>query len=112
MRKPILIFALLFSLPVIAAASIADTVIIELDNNTRIIIYVDNEDELKNLENYDINAMLRDLNMTIDSADSTTRKLVIEDESGEKYVSDTTIVVNDDDSSDYYDEDEEDEIQN
>ncbi len=76
-----------------AYVNVADTVIIELENNTRIIIYVENAEGLKDLENYDINAMLRDLNLNIDSSGSDTRRLVIEDESGEKYLSDTTIVL-------------------
>jgi len=75
-----------FALQVFAGISPADTVIIELDNNTRIIIYVENEEGLRELENYDLNAMLRDLNMTIDSSGSDTRNLVIEDESGENYL--------------------------
>lgn len=81
-----------FAVPGFAGVNPADTVIIELNNNTRIIIYVENEEGLKELENYDLNAMLRDLNMTIDSSGSDTRNLVIEDESGENYLSDTTIV--------------------
>jgi len=81
-----------FVVQVFAGVNPADTVIIELDNNTRIIIYVENEEGLKELENYDLNSMLRDLNMTIDSSGSDTRNLVIEDESGENYLSDTTIV--------------------
>ncbi len=79
-----------------ALSNPADTVIIELDNNTRIIIYVEDAEGLKNLENYDLNAMLRDLNLSIDSSDADTRHLVIEDESGESYLSDTTVVLNED----------------
>lgn len=84
----------LFSVPLSAMNHNADTVIIELGNNTKIIIYVADADGLKELENYDLNAMLRDLNMSIDSSGTDTQHLVIEDESGEKYVSDTTIVLN------------------
>ena len=82
----------------------SDTVIIELDNNTRIIIYVEDEEGLKNLENYDINAMLRDLNLSIDSSGADTRHLVIEDESGESYLSDTTIVLNEESGISYNDD--------
>ena len=48
---------------------------------------------MKELENYDLNAMLKDLNLSIDSSGTDTKKLVIEDESGENYLSDTTIVL-------------------
>ena len=89
------IFSLIFSIPIFAVANPVDTVIIELGNNTRLVIIVDNEEELKNLENYDINAMLRDLNLAIDSSGSDIQQLVIEDETGENYLSDTTIVLKD-----------------
>jgi len=104
-------FLLLFSIPIFAVANPEDTVIIELGNNTRLVIIVDNEEELKNLENYDINAMLRDLNLAIDSSGSDIQQLVIEDETGEKYVFDTTIVVNETNRVSYdEDEDNVDEI--
>lgn len=93
----------------LAAFNPADTVIIELGNNTRIIIYTEDAQGLKDLENYDLNAMLRDLNLSIDSSDADTRHLVIEDESGEDYLSDTTIVLNDK-SGISYDDDREDEF--
>ena len=100
------------AVPSAAAINLSDTVIIELDENTRIIIYVKDAEGLKNLENYDINAMLRDLNLSIDSADADTRHLVIEDESGEHYLSDTTIVLNDDsdDSGIWYDHEKDEEF--
>lgn len=97
------IFCLL-AVPSTAAANLSDTVIIELDNNTRIIIIAKDAEGLKNLENYDLNAMLRDLNLSIDSSGADTRQLVIEDESGENYLADTTIVLQDEDSGIWYDD--------
>lgn len=91
----------------LAVSNPADTVVIELDNNTRIIILVKDAEGLKNLENYDLNAMLRDLNMSIDSSGADTRHLVIEDESGEKYVADTTIVLEDSGGISYHEDQEE-----
>ena len=73
-----------------------DTVIIELDNNTRIIIYTKDAEGIKELQKYDINAMLKDLSMSIDSSESEVQQLVIEDESGDRYLSDTTIVLEND----------------
>ena len=99
----------LATLPILAFGNPADTVIIELENNTRIIIYVEDAEALKDLGNYDLNAMLRDLNMSIDSSGSDTRHLVIEDENGENYLADTTIVL-DQPSGVSYDEDDPDEF--
>ena len=94
----------LMAIPVLAYQNPADTVIIELDNNTRIVIVVKDEEGLKNLENYDLNAMLRDLNLSIDSSGADTQHLVIEDESGENYLSDTTIVLNEENGITYDEE--------
>ena len=88
--KYLIYIASLFLIPLYSSGSNGDTVIIELDNNTRIIILVDSPEDLKDLENYDINAMLRDLNMSIDSSDADTKYLVIEDDTGDNYLSDTT----------------------
>ena len=99
MKRLTYILTLLFAwvaLPAVAGTQAADTVIIELGNNTRIIIYVQDAEGLKELENYDLNAMLKDLNLSIDSSGTDTKKLVIEDESGENYLSDTTIVLSND----------------
>jgi hypothetical protein len=105
--KNLLYTICLITAPAVVVGNPADTVIIELDNNTRIIILVKDAEGLKNLENYDLNAMLRDLNMSIDSSGEDTRHLVIEDESGEKYVADTTIVVEDNGGISYQDDQEE-----
>ena len=73
-----------------------DTVIIELENNARIIIYTKDAQGLRELQKYDLNAMLKDLSMSIDSSEAEVKQLVIEDESGDRYLSDTTIVLEND----------------
>ncbi len=73
-----------------------DTVIIELENNTRIIIYTKDAEGLKDLQNYDLNSMLKDLSMSIDSSQTEVKQLVIEDNEGTRYLSDTTVVIDDD----------------
>lgn len=73
-----------------------DTVIIELENNTRIIIYTKDAQGIKDLQNYDLNAMLKDLSMSIDSSQQEVSQLVIEDNEGTRYLSDTTVVLDDD----------------
>ncbi|MGI9541725.1 MAG: hypothetical protein ACR2MX_00620, partial [Cyclobacteriaceae bacterium] len=74
-----------------------DTVIIEFGNNSKMVIYLKDKEDLESLLDYDINAMLEDLSMTIDSAEADTNYLVLEDDSGERYLSDTTIVVEEED---------------
>lgn len=70
-----------------------DTVIINFGNKSKIIIYADSKEDLEAMLDYDINAMLHDLSITIAEADEDVQYLKIEDESGERYLKDTTIVI-------------------
>jgi len=93
-----------------------DTVVIKFGNNSQIVIVTDNADDLKSIEKYDLNKIVKDLNMSLDNS-GETKYLVIEDESGKKYLKDTTITIgkdgspkiyvrNDDDDDDDDDDDE------
>ncbi len=80
-----------------------DSIIIELDGNTRIVIFVKDKEGLEKLTQYDINSMLKDINMQIDSTENNKTVLIIEDESGDKYLNDTTIVISE--KTEYVDRD-------
>ena len=96
----------------------SDTIIIKFGNNSRIILIIEDKDDLEALDRYDLNAMIEDLKISIEESEEDSL-LKIEDSSGEKYLKDTTIyienkivlrdperiVVNDDD---YYDDDDDD----
>lgn len=71
----------------------ADTIIINFGNESRIIIYVNDTNDLETLLNYDINAMLQDLNTEIQDIEGEVSYLKIEDESGKRYLANTTIVI-------------------
>ena len=75
-----------------------DTVIIKFGNNSKIMILTDNPDDLKNIEKYDLNKIVKELNMSLDNS-GETKYLVIEDESGKKYLKNTTITVTDNDGN-------------
>ncbi len=77
-------------LPVIPAK---DTVVINFGNNSRIMILVDNPEELKKISEFDVNAMLKELSISVDSMAEDEQYLKIEDETGNKYLKDTSIVV-------------------
>lgn len=64
----------------------ADTIIINFGNESRIIIYVNDTNDLESLLNYNINAMLQDLNTEIQDAEGEISYLKIEDESGKRYL--------------------------
>jgi hypothetical protein len=84
--------ALLSSINALNAAS-ADTVIIELTNKSKIVIYTSDREELKGIEKYDLNQMIKDLNGALGS--KKIEKIELTDESGKKYLKDTTIVIGD-----------------
>ncbi|MCV9386415.1 hypothetical protein [Reichenbachiella ulvae] len=67
-----------------------DTVVVEFGKGSKMVIIADNQEELKKLEQIDVNQIISDLNVNLDSADSTTQEIVIEDESGEKFKKDST----------------------
>jgi uncharacterized protein YxeA len=69
-----------------------DTILIELGQNSKIILVVKDQKDLETIKNYDINKMLKDLKLSIDSSSSDVNYLQITDESGTRYLQDTTIV--------------------
>ena len=71
-----------------------DTVIIRFGNSSRIVILVKDKEDLELLKQYDINGMLKDLKIAIDTA-GDKNNLIIEDRTGETYLKDTTIVIED-----------------
>jgi len=90
--------AMLFSMGAIAGNYInplntaEDTVIIKFSNNSQIVIYVDNQNDLQNLTQYDINKILEDLNLQVNDQGDSVNVLEIKDETGEKYLKDTTVI--------------------
>ncbi len=70
-----------------------DTIIIKFGKNSQIVLYIDTKKDLEKISQYDINRMLKDLNMSITEMDDSTQVLTIEDETGRKYLNDTTIII-------------------
>ena len=79
--------------PELPGMMVKDTVIINFGNKSKIMILVDDPEELKKISEFDLNKMLKDLSISIDTMDNEEQYLKIEDETGEKYLNDTSIVV-------------------
>lgn len=62
-----------------------DTVTIQIGKGKKIIIWVDSKEDLKELQAYDINKMIRELGETVDSLDNAERVLIITNENGKEY---------------------------
>lgn len=84
-------------IPLFAMAALdplaSDTVIIELEGGSKIVIYTATKADLKALESYDFNKMIADLNNSVDS--SGTNYIELTDENGEKYKREARIVYRD-----------------
>jgi len=86
--------------PELPVLPVKDTVVINFGNNSKIMILVDNPEELKKISEFDVNAMLKDLSISVDTMNEDQQYLKIEDDTGEKYLQDTTIVVTSPDTTD------------
>lgn len=92
MKNLSILFIQLLLLPGVALASgtPSDTVVIELTSKSKIIIQTEGRDELIELESYDINKMIKDLNSALGSKKVEIYEM--KDSTGHKYLKDTTIV--------------------
>ena len=70
----------------------SDTIIIKFGINSRIVLIIDDDEDFETLDQYDLNAMIRDLKISIEKSEEDSL-LKIEDSSGEKYLKDTTIII-------------------
>ncbi|PWJ60170.1 hypothetical protein CLV98_101347 [Dyadobacter jejuensis] len=61
-----------------------DSIVISIGNKTRLVIVGENQKELEKLLQYDINALLRDLKIRLDSSQLGTT-LIVENFDGERY---------------------------
>ncbi len=101
MKKLIICFIAIFTLihgssgtPKYPELPVKDTVIINFGNNAKVMVLVDNPEDLKRISEFDINSMLQDLSLSVDTMRRDEQYLKIEDESGERYLKDTSIVLN------------------
>lgn len=94
MNKLIMVLTalVLFTYPLMGKATTdgGDTVVIELNNKSKILVYTEDRVALKDLEQYDLNKMIKDLNTALRS--SKIEKIELEDQNGKKYLKDTTII--------------------
>ena len=63
----------------------ADTITIQIGKSKKIVIWVDDKEDLAGLQVYDINKMIRDLNKTVDSLGNTRQVLIITEKNGDQY---------------------------
>jgi len=95
MKKSILCFVL----SILALAAQAkkyhaqgDSLIVQFGNNTRMVIHAKDKAGIAQLKNYDLNKIVRDLGMTLDSNNNESY-IFINEKTGKKYLHDTILVI-------------------
>ncbi len=74
----------------IASGHESDTVVITLENESKVVIYTKDKNDLRDIEKYDINKMIKDLNRSLSKSDTTYLELT--ERRKNDYIRDTTIV--------------------
>ncbi|MEO9964456.1 MAG: hypothetical protein ABJF11_01635 [Reichenbachiella sp.] len=102
---------IIFALCAISLASLAndpvkeDTVVIEFGERSKMVIYAETEQDLKDLSAYDINAMIGEINANLDSASAGSDEVSIEDKKGTRYLKENTNSDDNTGSLSYYGDD-------
>ena len=68
------------------AAYSQDSVIVNIGTTKKVIFYGKTKEDLRTLENYDLNKMLKQMNREMETIPQNTKKMVIKDYTGNSYV--------------------------
>ncbi|WP_345249053.1 outer membrane beta-barrel protein [Nibrella saemangeumensis] len=71
----------------------ADSLVILFGNKTRLVIHSDDKNGISQLAKYDLNKLVSDMGLMLDSTSSGEKYLVINEKSTQRYLRDTVIVV-------------------
>lgn len=75
------------------AASTADSLIIQFANRTRVVVYAPDKAGIKSLSAYDLNRIIREMSLSLDSLPAGKTAVTINEQDGQRYLKDTVIVV-------------------
>lgn len=71
----------------------ADSLVILFGNKTRLVIHSNDKEGIRQLSNYDINKIIRDMGMKLDSAKAGETFIVIDENRVQRYLQDTVLIV-------------------
>jgi hypothetical protein len=66
-----------------------DSVIVQFGKNSKIIIYTRNKEDFQKLQRYDVNALLHDLGVKIDSISPSETRVIVAETDGKLYLKDS-----------------------
>jgi hypothetical protein len=81
--------ALFFLTSAASALAPRDSIIVQFGNKSKIIIYTQNKDDFRKLQNYDLNRLLNDLGVKVDSISPTETRVVVAETDGKVYLKDS-----------------------
>lgn len=92
MKTCSLTFLLLFLSSSYLTANPSDSLVINFTNRTKLIIHAPDKKAIQALTGYDLNKIIREMGMKLDSVPNG-RTYVIEEKNGQRYLKDTVLVV-------------------
>lgn len=91
MKRVLFLLPALFALTSAASAlAPRDSIIVQFGNKSKIIIYTQNKEDFRQLQKYDVNALLQDLGVKVDSISPTETRVVVAETDGKLYLKDST----------------------
>lgn len=75
------------------AEPMADSLIIQFANRTKMVIYAPNREGIKSLSKYDLNKIVRDMGMRLDSVPNGQTSISIDNREGGRYLRDTVLII-------------------
>lgn len=79
--------------PTIARQTSGDSLIIQFANRTKMVIYAPDRDGIRNLSKYDLNKIVREMGMKLDSVPNGQTSISIDSKDGSRYLRDTVLVI-------------------
>ena len=73
-------------------SSQGDSIIVQFGNNTRMVIHAKDKAGIAQLKNYDLNKIVRDMGLTLDSSNSESY-IFLNEKTGRKYLKDTVLII-------------------
>ena len=95
MKKLVITFIFLIAAVAIVKAEtpvLSDSIIVQFGNNTRMVIHAKDKKDLLSLRQYDLNKIVRDMGIALDTTDKETY-VYINEKNGRKYLQDTVLVI-------------------
>lgn len=92
MKTNLLTFLLTFCSINFATANLADSLVINFANRTKLIIHAPDKKAIQVLTGYDLNKIIREMGLKLDSIPDG-RTYVMEERNGQRYLKDTVLVI-------------------